>query len=423
MTQVRQEQIPPYGWDVRQLIDGALVSDVDLVTDSFERLPGLFKLNVMVTLRAGHVFGGNFLNVILEGSNTGDPVNSNDWFLIADLPESNYFDGGVSITKTLGLAGSVNIGRFQHLRVRLEEIGGAVTFEADVYVSGTAGNGQKLLRLVPINSVSGGPKEFVTDYVQRPAGTRWLTATAKAYAMILEPPLADGVSIYLDAASTIEDAQAGRFVQFAGGGEDPSVASLMAVGESCQFPFGNAPSVDMAQYNYFRFRVENPFPLDLISSYTIEATLVFDDNDWAQGEIGETELSDQLQQLFLRIMLSQADPQIGDTRSVSGQFVDLNGVPVRNRQNRAFLVLSDLNFAGQASLHPTATASGSEASAVTNSNFYPIQSDDEGKFTVVVDSNGVPTTAYLSFISYSIGNDASGSSVLALVNQVTVVLA
>lgn len=428
--QNRYEQIPRYGWDTRALVDGEVVTDVTSTTDVFERLPGLFSLTVKAVVTG--TFGGNSLNMILEGSNTGDPDEDEDWFQVASLDDTNLFTAAdtKSLATTSSVAafatgtGAVSVGRYKYLRVRFDEVGGAVTYSATVYASGTAGDGQKYNLEIPIVSASGEAKVFATDYVARPSGTRWLTATAKVSSMILEPPSADGIELQLQGAATLSDAEAGRFSFVANGFHTPADPALGAADQSLQFPSDGTLAIDMAQYNYFRIQtVEAPSPMSDVGSFDITATLSCDDNDWVQGEIGVLEMAQNLRQMFAIVQLGTPSSQVGTVREVSGQFVDTNFVPIRGSLLHAYLVLSSAANAREALLHTTATASGSAYSSVENEAYYPIVTDVDGKFTVAIDSNATPTTAYLSFVSYPNAANAGRPVIIVSSDEATVTLA
>lgn len=410
MTSRFLKNVPQYGWDARTLYDAVVVTDMDLVADGVARLPGLFEVAVRVVM--DNVGGAGTVNVILEGSNTGDDANPNEWFFIASLNDSDLFDvGGVfPSARILGLSplqggsGNVNIGRFNYLRLRAEIVSGAPTFEIAMTMSGIAGDGQKLTKDITVISLSGDPNEQESAYIRRPEGTRWLTVTALLQQVILDPG-PDGFNVNVQYALDEEAAIAGKFGTFS-----QSFVDLAAVGDATLIETGvGLPALDMGPYNYFRLQIRNAngaLPTDL-SSYTILGTFAFDTVDWQSGEIGVTQLATQIQRQSLQVVF---DPDVytdlaANPITVTGQFLDANGLPFTTptfAPRRAIVVLSSTANGAQLTLHGAATASGSEAPSqgATPAVQYVVQADDDGRFSIDVASGGVPTTVYVSLINY-----------------------
>lgn len=422
------EQIPRYGWSPMTLFDNVSVSDVDLDTDPVRRPAGLTRVSVRIRTFIGDVGGAGEFTFILEGSNSGDGSNPDDWYELSRLDRTDVFEApqvATSVIKIMGASdpgietppalfinlqgtGDVDVGRYQYLRLRAEVVSGAPTFIATVKVVGTAGDAERFARQISSVSVSGDPNEIVSDYIERPAGTRWLSASTLLNDVILDPPVASGFYTVIEAAIDESDAQSGFFLPFLPQA-DAGVA-LTAAGDSVSYQFQGVPSVDMGAYNFFRVRVYNfpaSPPTDL-SSYRMTTTLSFDDNDWLQGDIGFTELSAEARETFLSVRWGEPEAQVGNTRDITGVFLDAAGGPLATANilaggisARGVLVLSETPEGAQYSLHPTATATGAEIEAsLSPGNIYPIEATADGSFTVTIDSNGVPDTVYASVISY-----------------------
>jgi hypothetical protein len=408
------DAIPRFGWDQRTLYASAdsLITDADLDLDPVERLPGLFEVAVSAVMT--NQGGAGTVDLILEGSNTGNPANPAEWFPISSLGDDQLFDVSfvVPTPRILGLTplqggnGQLGVGRFNFLRVRAEIVSGAPTFDLNVNMTGIAGDGQKINKGLTARSESGAPNEIVTDSIRRPAGTRWLTPTAILRSVVLDPLAATGFDVSVEAALSEEDALAGNFTGFATGSSNP----LVAVGDATLMDSGiSVPAIDMGPYNFFRLRVRNDTgtpPTDL-SSYTIEGNFLFDDNDWQDGETGLTNLATTILRKGLIAVWedSSLSGPFASPLTLNGQFLDENGQPFRSgpfAPRRAIVVVSDTQRGKELTLHPSATASGDEAAGqgTTPATQYVVEADQDGRFSIDVQSGGGPTTAYISFRNY-----------------------
>lgn len=426
-------QIPRYGWELVTLYDAVQLTDLDLEGEAVRRPPGLSRASVIATVDLADVGGAGEYEVILEGSNTGGAA-AGEWYALAQLGAGTYFIapqvaaqevrilGGtppqVDTPAGLGITifgnGDVSVGRYQYLRVRARVIMGTPTFTISVDMNGTAGDAERFARVLTATSASGESNEVITGYIQRPPGTRWMTATSIASAIIVSPALADGFWSVIEGAIDEADALAGNFVALYPASSADAV--FVAVGDSTSYQINNVPANDMGAYNFFRVHIYNfpAVPPDNLSSYTIETTLAFDDNDWLQGDIGFADLASQVREVFVSAIFG--DPEAQGTggagpnqRILSGQLVDGNGNPISasaflgQTTAQAVLVVSDRDGGAQFSLHPTATATGADivtGPTLSPATMYPIRANNRGTFSIIVDSNGVPTTAYVSCISY-----------------------
>lgn len=280
------------------------------------------------------------------------------------------------------------------------ELDAGPTFPITVRMTGTGGDGEAFLKDLNIFSASGDPNEISSAVIQRPAGTRYMTATAKIASAVWSPANATGFLVTLEGAVDKESADAGNFVGI-------SQEALTVPAPNAPPPTGLAklfdPTggivIDMGPFNFFRVRVSNStavVPTD-ITEYTITTSFAFDDNDWVDGEQSLTELSSTLQSQFLQVRWGTPEPQVGTTINIPGQFVDFNGVPIQpGGIKRVFVVCSDDFFSKDNNPHPTATLdSVYRIGAIANTTKILIASG-LADFTVQVNSNGTPTTAYIS---------------------------
>lgn len=410
------DAIPRYGWDARSLYNEALITDpggsADLILDSVERLPGLFEVAVFAVM--DNVGSSGTVNLILEGSNTGDDANPNEWFRISSLGDDEYFDvsNPVPQVRVLGLLplqggnGQISVGRFAFLRVRAEIVSGTPTFEINVTMTGIAGDGEKIVRDVIAQSASGDTNVVETAFIPRPAGTRWITITSILDAVVLDPPAATGFNVQIRAALSEEAIAAGITALFAQGSSDP----LAAVGEATLLDSGlSIPSLDMGPYQFFQVRITNDSgtpPTDL-SSYTIRTTFTFDDNDWLNGEQGLTNLSTLIQRRRLIAVWenNSLSGPFAAPLTLEGQFLDENAQPFQSSPfapRRAIVVVSETQRGKELTLHPSATADGSAASGQgsTPATQYVVEADQEGRFSIDIASGGGATVAYVSFRNY-----------------------
>lgn len=426
------EQIPRYGWDLVELYNNFQLTDINPNGDPVRRPPGMSRVSVIATVEMGDVGGTGEFGIVLEGSNTGDGSNPQEWHTLAQLGEATYFvapqvnpteirilggtDPDVPVITGIQLFGNgdVSVGRYQYLRVRADTINLTPTYTISVNMNGTAGDAERLTRVLNAVSASGDSNEVITDFIQRPQGTRWLSATSIARSIIVDPPIASGFWSIIEGAVDRADAEAGNFVALFPA-ESAGVV-FYNPGDATSYQINNAPANDMGAYNFFRVHIYNfpAIPPDPTSSYTIETTFSFDDNDWLQGEIGFADLAPEVRTTFVNVLFGTPEPQgtggaTPTQRILSGQMVDGNGNPISaspflgQTTAQAVLVVSDRDGGAQYSLHPTATALG--ADVVTGPNLspatqYPIRCSNSGNFTIIVDSNGTPTTAYISCISY-----------------------
>ncbi len=427
------EQIPRYGWDLVSLYDDVELTDIDPNGAPVRRPPGMSRVSVVATVEVADVGGTGEFEIILEGSNTGDGTNSAEWYTLATLGEATYFVapqvnptetrvlGGTDpqITTPVGLGitlfgnGDVSVGRYQFLRVRANTVSLTPTYTITVNMDGTAGDAESFTRVLNAVSAAGESNEVITDYVRRPPGTRWLTATSIARSILVDPPAGSGFWSIIEGAINQADAAAGNFVALFPA--ESAGAIFYNVGDATSYQVNNAPAMDMGAYNLFRVHIYNfpAIPPDPTSSYTIETTLSFDDNDWLQGEIGFADLAPDVRTTFVNVLWGEPEPQgtggaTPTQRILSGQMVDGNGNPISSSPflgqtaAQAVVVVSDREGGAQFSLHPTATAVGADAvsPALSPAVQYPIRCDSDGSFTLIIDSNGAPTTAYVSCISY-----------------------
>jgi hypothetical protein len=524
------EQIPRFGWTKKVLIDSVLLGDGagvnPTVTAAVERPPGMFQAAVLLTLPGSGSTGTGQIGAILEGSNTGDESNPFEWFQIAALSLGSvlFSPAGVLGQQQLmggaqpfvfgtlnysGSSGNVNLGRFGHMRVRMElklgtldvvtyplasaptitisgidlvPAGGARTPGADDYddtagsaaavaadieaaindplnsfvdgagvgatVSGTVvtveplvgdpgrtgftmtssnpadidygplfddlivrmtgiqGDGETFVKNLNIRSESGESNNQTSDFIERPAGTRYLTTTAKLVEAVWDPPAADGYFVRLEGAIDRESADAGTFIFM--GIEFieaiPPASPPPLDGQAVLFNPTGGLVIDMGPFNFFRYSVQpisgGTPPTDL-SSYTITCSAAFDDNDWLNGEQGLTELSSALQAQFIQLKWGAPGDQIGDTITVPAQLVDFNGVPLTlGKNSRVFIIASESQQGKFNDPHPTATlTSPFRVGIATGTNRITINTAD-GTFSVVVDSNGVAGDVYISADPY-----------------------
>jgi len=421
------DEIPRYGWNASPLIEAEEIDSlVSLVTDPVRRSPGLSRVAVIVNAEDGNVSDVGTFDVILEGSNTGDPLNQAEWTALGSLGSTELFNAPLSapsVTKILGAgifndgilgidyfgSGDVDVGRYLFLRLRAVIVSGAPDFKISVSVNGTSGDAERFVLTKLAVSVSGDSNEVVTDYITRPSGTRWLTASSLATSLILVDNIDpnSGLTSYIEGAVTLADAQAGNFVPVFS--PATPIDTFKVVGDSTVYQLNGAPAVDMGLFNYFRIHVVpyNFFAPSTLSSYVIENTFCFDDNDWLQGNQGFADLSVDVRETFLTVRLGEPEPQVGTVRTITGQFVDATGNPVSvtgpfsAQPAQGVLLVSSIKQGRQYALDPTATASGSEMDpALQNLNAYPIMAGVNGSFTVDIDSNGTPKTVWVSVISY-----------------------
>ena len=321
------------------------------------------------------------LNDVLNSFRDEILVSSISGSTLTVIPQtSNGFSG---FTMTSGLPAEIEVGP---------------TFPMTVRMTGTAGDGESFVREINVVSASGEPNAQTSTFVERPAGTRYLTATSKLLSAVWSPANASGFVVSIEGAVDRESADAGNFVTLATE-SDLSVSSNgpPATGSAALFNPTGGLVIDMGPFNFFRAVVANspslPVPTD-VTDYRILFSFAFDDNDWLNGEQGLSELSSTLQSQFIQVRWGTPEPQVGTT--VTGQFVDFNGVPLQPGSLRRVFIVCSSDFFGKVNQpHPTATIdSAFRVGGAANTTRIVVASFTD--FTVVVDSNAAPTTAYLS---------------------------
>ena len=280
------------------------------------------------------------------------------------------------------------------------ELDAGPTFPITVRMTGTGGDGEAFLKNLNITSLSGEPNAMSSAVVERPAGTRYLTATAKLASAVWSPSNASGFIVRLEGAVDKASADAGNFVTISTESLFVTTGGPPATGLTALFNPTGGLVVDMGPFNFFRVSVENstslPIPTD-ITEYTIATSLAFDDNDWIDGEQSLTELSSTLQSQFLQVRWGTPEPQVGTTITIPGQFVDLNGVPIQPGGIRRVFVVCSNDFFGKVNQpHPTATLDSVFRVGGAANTTRIVVAHGLADFTVQVNSNGTPTTAYIS---------------------------
>lgn len=277
------------------------------------------------------------------------------------------------------------------------------TFDMTAKMTGIAGDGETFVKTANLVSVSGETNTKVSTVIERPAGARYVTATAKLVDAVWDPANASGYQVTLQGAMDRESADAGNFIGIGTEFLLESTSPPPPEGLAALFDPTGGLVVDMGPFNFLRFLVEpsGATPPTDLSTYVIECTAVFDDNDWLNGEQSLTELSSTLQSQFIQVRWGTPGPQIGDEITVPGQLVDMNGVPLPSGNiRRVFLIASDDFFSKENDLHPTATlVSAFSIGSISNTNKILVATNN-GEFTVVVDSNGNPGNVYLSAVPY-----------------------
>jgi len=268
-------------------------------------------------------------------------------------------------------------------------------------MSGISGDGEKFLRTKNATSDAGDPVDQTSNgYIERPAGTRFMTATAKLVSGVWTPANATGLSVQLQGAVDKESADAGNFIliqeQFL---TAPPLLAPPVDGLTQLFDPSGGIVIDMGPYNFFRISVAaaGATPPTDATAYTVLFSLAFDDNDWLDGESNVAKLSSTLQSQFLQVRWGTPQPQVGTTVTLPGQFVDFNGVPVKDGASYAvYVVCSDDSRDKYNSPHPTATLTSLYSQGSVTGTTRILVGRNQADFTVVVDSNGAPTTAYIS---------------------------
>lgn len=184
------EQIPRFGWSRKVLLNGVDLGDGGgadpAVTEAVRRPPGMFTAVVLGETSAGGSTGNGLFGFMLEGSNYGDESNPYEWFSIAEMAPNAYFTspdpgntirllGGAVPALTGftydGTSGSVNLARFQYLRVRSVIYDGEITVNAapvglgaTVVISGGWGPSFALAMTQALTPAGGARTPGLNDY-------------------------------------------------------------------------------------------------------------------------------------------------------------------------------------------------------------------------------------------------------------------
>jgi hypothetical protein len=244
------------------------------------------------------------------------------------------------------------------ITIRWEQSSDPVTYNMNVRFVGHSGDGEKMTRdydLVKLGGASIPAEGIVGESFRRPAGTRYMTVQALAEDVVLSPPASDGFQVSIEGVVSDRALNRGEWITV---DESPSDEPLNADGEARFFEQGQAGVIDMGPFEHFRpvVRFEQAGPLgpsDDLTSGTVRFVFAFDDNDWLDGDIGISRLTETIRETFLQVAFSNEQGASPGPKTLIVQVKDMNGQPL-NGQRIIGLVISDNRYDGL--LAPSASA-------------------------------------------------------------------
>lgn len=434
------EEIPRFGWQQVELAD-LVLTFASPDSPVFERPPGLYRATLLATAPQLSTSGTGTYSIALEGSNTGDPTNDNEWNLIATLAGSNEFFAPIGIAVERRLFGAVvprvmigvdpepirgegliPIGRYRYLRIRTFVTSGTVTnYRLNVNFTGIAGDAEKMIRQVTVNKISGdpvGPTPPIfldtSDEIQRPAGTRYMTVQALVDSLVLSPVPSEGFELTLE-GSIVREPEADDWLVMDIIPSDKLFDVDVPPGPAQAYFFtqGQTDIIDMGPFQVFRVRLlAAPADVDPVvdefSSILSTITFTFDDVDWLSGDIGLTALAESLQETFV-IGSWYDQSEAAGTVTIRFQILDMNDNPLRG-QRVIGIVVTDTVWGSTGVPSATATfdtiadvetpPAGAPGAAVLFGTFpgpiLVIRTDQSGQAELTMTSAASPDTVYVS---------------------------
>ena len=382
---------PRFGFTPKYLINDTLVN-ATLTGAGVSRTEGLrFCICVgLFTLTAG----SGEVSLILEGSNDSG-VN---WFQIASTPPTELFttDGQLIVLNSAG-GGSVDLERFDFVRVRAVIVSGSPTFSLEAILTGIARDSEKFLRgnTAPFTQVSGLPSAPLPvqngAMLVRPAGTLFVNLVVVTSGLVLGT-LTSVDAVLQGRVDNPNDSTTGPTWV------DIGVVNIVADG-AVSMLVDTERLFSMGAFPNFRFRIEGTGTASGVTAWdAITFYLSLDSADWTSDDIGGG-AGFSADEVFISAEFGAPGVEAGNTIDVAIQLFQANGA-VLNEVRPIECIVYDTTRVGDFDLAAASTftaVAGGTALAGLTTNRVLLTTDATGAATLSI-LNAVAETVFVTAV-------------------------
>jgi len=321
---------PRFGFSEQQMID-TLLSNATLASALTERVAGTrFAAMIGVFVLTG---GAGIVRLFLEGSN--DDVN---WETISFV---NFVTTAKKVVNSGGNS-LVDMQRFKSIRTRAAITGGAPVFTLQTIVTAISRDAESFLLTETFGRSAALPISQYGALFPRPAGT--LLATLQVVA----------AGVVLNGAASFNAVLQGSPDD---GTTWVTIATAAVTGNGSELALASSESLfSLGQYANLRFGVEDDGVAGAAAAFSIELLLGIDSSDWIVDGDGTSGSAFDPNEVFCSVTFDVPTAEALNTRTVSFQIVDSDGVPIAEAR-KVELILYDTSNAGDADLANNATFS------------------------------------------------------------------
>ncbi len=324
---------PRFGFSEQQMIDEVL-SNGTLTSALVERPAGTrFAVVIAVFTLTG---GAGTVRFFVEGSN--DDTN---WHVIAQT--SGTTDFTATATRVLNAAGTsqVDLQRWKSVRIRAAITAGAPVFTLQGIVTAISRDAESFLRTNDAFDRAGAvPTSQFGDSFPRPAGT--LLGTLQVVA----------AGVVLDGAASFDAVLQGTPDD---GTTWVTIATAEVTGNGAVVAEASGEQLfSLSQYANLRFGVVDNGVAGANAAFEIVPNLGLDSSDWVVDGDGTSGSSFDPNEVFCQVQFAVPTAEALDTRTISFQLLDADGVPIAEAR-KVELILYDTSNAGDIDLANNAT--------------------------------------------------------------------
>lgn len=363
---------PRFGFSQQQMID-VVLTDVSLTSALAARAAGTrFAVVVGVYTLTG---GAGTVRLFLEGT-----LDGTNWFVLAQTSGALDLTGSGQVVLNSQASSLVDLQRFESLRTRAAVVAGAPNFTLQTIVTGISRDAEAFVRTETFTRSGAVPTSQYGDSFPRPAGTLLANLQVDASGVVL-----GGVASFdLVLQGSPDDGT--TWVTIGTAAVSGNGATLMSVNGESLFSLG--------EYANLRFGVVDNGVAGALSAFTITPYLGLDSSDWIVDGDGSGGSPFDPSEVFCIVEFGAPTAEVGNARTISGQILDADGVPIAEAR-KIELILYDTSNAGDIDLASNATFTAINvgvALAGLATNRLVLTTSAAGAFDVTVGDAAVETT-------------------------------